>query len=723
MLVAIAVSTLLIACGNVSAPAPAPAALSVEDPASLLPANTLVYFGTSSVRAGSEAAKSSAMRAILDEPEVKAFMSKPVTAADRALAEMVKESGLAEAPRFTLSDMMAGKGDGTPIGRMFLALTHFSAPSAGGDGGMPDVGLITGLELLQAEDLGLVKALWGRIPATEETATSSGHEYLVKALPDGPRLCLAFVGNMAIASMSETSLKNVLAQAAEPTGASLAQSADYQDMLAAAGGSDHAGASTWLFRLEPVMGMLRTVLQLASADEDARQVVPHINEAIGKLGIDAITWLGGTGWRDATGRVQGVMTMRYKPDSPGMVARMINVQAPVDPAILKKVPGNCISFSAAPIDGWGEMYDVAMETFAAIAPDEYAEVQARLEEVMGESSLRDDILANMSGLLTTWTMPPDGFPPQPSQLLNIPVKDPEAFVKAAKSLVEGVNRLFLEGQGMPVSLVESDHEGHRLWELDVSRTPLAMAMMAPAFALDDHVVVASLQSSKAVKTALNGTLDAGSLADNSEFMAFVNEQAKHGALGSLSFSDNGKAFGALYGQLAPAAQMLGGSMGDLPVDFSLMPTEQAIRKHLGYSYMASYRAKPGTVVARSTSDFELGDFVPVVLTAGVLAATHAAGMESDSEGASHEMSPAERIQADLAQLNAGLVVYKISEGAYPASLEDLVKPLPDYEDGCLGRPDLPLARPLERGPRGHRPGRRGRRRHHELPSVRRRCAA
>ena len=56
----------------------------VADPAALLPANTILYVGTPSLQAGAEASRNSAMRKILDEPEVKAFLQKPVSAADKS---------------------------------------------------------------------------------------------------------------------------------------------------------------------------------------------------------------------------------------------------------------------------------------------------------------------------------------------------------------------------------------------------------------------------------------------------------------------------------------------------------------------------------------------------------------------------------------------------------------------------------------------------------------
>ncbi|HTE05686.1 MAG TPA: type II secretion system protein GspG, partial [Planctomycetota bacterium] len=113
-----------------------------------------------------------------------------------------------------------------------------------------------------------------------------------------------------------------------------------------------------------------------------------------------------------------------------------------------------------------------------------------------------------------------------------------------------------------------------------------------------------------------------------------------------------------------------------------------ISKHLGNSYAAGYADKDGTtIIDRCVSQFELGDFVPLALTASALALAGAGG---EDLAPAHEASPEEKVQEDLAQISAGMTVYKISEGKYPASIDDLVRPLANYPDGCLGNPTAPV---------------------------------
>jgi general secretion pathway protein G len=94
------------------------------------------------------------------------------------------------------------------------------------------------------------------------------------------------------------------------------------------------------------------------------------------------------------------------------------------------------------------------------------------------------------------------------------------------------------------------------------------------------------------------------------------------------------------------------------------------------------------LVCRSLQQFQLGDFMPLFLTTGVLIATHAG--QSGKSAEPRVVDEKERVTLDLAQLSAGLTIYKLSEGRYPASLDDLVKPLADYPDGCLQTSTLPV---------------------------------
>jgi hypothetical protein len=658
----------------------------VSDPAALVPANALIYFGTPSLQDGSVAARKSAMRRILDEPEVKAFLQKPVGQADKALLELIERSGLpADArPKVTLAGMMGGD-DGVPMGRFFVALTHFGLP-VGEAEGEPDVGLVVGLEMLNDGDLGLVRALWSMIPAPESTVAHGKSSYMLKQTGHGPPLALAYVGRLAVLSLSERALRTVLDNAAAPSGGSLADSADYKQMLALGGGL-RADSSTFIMRPGQLNDMVRGLLAIAARAEPQEEMIQKAGGLLDDFGLGSVDWVGGESHREPDGRVISTAGAATVAQPTGLIGQMCADSGTVDLGLLAGVPGNCLSMSSMGIDWLAPLYDFAVHAARTLAPEETEEVLGMVQGFMGQSSLRDDVLANVHGMLLSYTMPGEGFPGQPAAIFRVPLRDPARFTQALDAVVAGATAAFADDMG-GLKLVEGEHEGRKLFELDISATPLAMTMMQPAFAIDGGTLVACLQSSKALKTALNGVQGTGSLADNSELMGFARGLAEKGGLTELSFSDNAKTFGSVYGQLAPVVSMMAGMAGDLPLDLALMPTEQAIGKHLGYSFSGGYRAGSGLSVHRSVSEFALGDFIPLALTAGVVTLSVFTGVGA-TEAVAPEVSPEERVQADLQQLSAAMTVYKLSQGGYPTDLGQLVMPLPDYEEGCLGKPELP----------------------------------
>jgi len=669
-----------------------PAALQIEDPAALVPRDTLVFFGTHSVRLSSQRSKDSAMNQILSEPEVKAFLQKPVAAAQAVIDGAIKESGIAEAEgrNMSLTDMMSGSGDGPALGKMFLALTHFSLNSGGGEGkpAFPEVGLVMGMELLDANDLGLVKALWAKIPAPEETANHNGHDYFRKTGPEGWSVSLTFLGNLAVASASEKTLFSVMERfdgKAKDAG-SLAESPEYRKLLSAGGGLQ-PGCSTSFVRIGAMVDIGKAALAFgAQMDPELKELGPKVLAAIDNLGVQALQWAGSVSSRDATGRLLSTSATSIAKDAKGLIPNLLASEQAFDLTRLQRVPGNSLSLAGGSIDGLGEVYDFLMNTFESIAPEEYAQANATIKEVMGDSDLRKDLFANVHGNFVSFSVPGEGFPGTPASVMRVGLNDPDAFAKALQSLVTNVSAKYFNET--PVTLKESDHEGHRFFELDVSRTPAAMAMIQPSFAFDGNELVASLESPKTLKSDLNGSAGTGSITENKELMDFVAELGKSGVVRSVSFSNSATSFGAMYGQVSGAASMFAGSLGNLPLDLSLLPTEGAISKHLGNAYSAGYAEKDGTTfIERGVSQFAVGDFVPLMLTAGALAFASASG---ETLVQVRETTPEEQVQDDLAQISAGMTVYKISEKAYPTSIDDLVRPLANYPDGCLGRADAPV---------------------------------
>jgi len=667
------------------------AAPQADDPAKLLPSDTLMYFGTSGANS---AAKGGAMQAILAEPEVKAFLAKPVAAADKTLKDLLTQGGISaeDSQRWSVASMTGAEGT-TPFGKLFLAMTHFSVTPPSGDADpKPDIGLVVGIELLDPRDVAVLKALWGRIPWTEETGSYKGQDFLMKSGPEGVALRLTFIGNLAVATLSEKSLQAVVDRAKNASGDSLAKAADYTQLLGTAGGA-HPGSSTWIIRVAPMASMVNGVLGLAiaasGADPGKAEDMAKVAAVVQGLGLDGIRWVGGSNWREASGRVKGAAVVSITPGAPGLLPRCLASTGTIDRKIVERVPGESLSMSAGSIDWLPAVYDFGMTTFKAIDQAEYDKAQATIKQFMGASDLREDLLVNLHGTLLVYEMPGSGIAEQPASIIRVGLKDPDAFVKALRALATSISSNFLDSPDA-VAIKESEHEGRKLYEIDLSKTPMVMSPVQPAFAVDGGELVLCPQSTKALKTALNGTRAESSLAKNAELAAFLDKLAAKGQLASIGFSDNAKRFGVAYGQVASMAQMFGGAVGDVPVDLSLMPSEQAITKHLAQSWSGSYVTDGGaTFVGYSDGQFQLSDFLPLLLTGGIVGVSIATGSDTYA-GEPKVEDPFEIVQRHLGEISAGMTVFKISEGRYPESIDDLVKPLADYPEGCLGKSEAPV---------------------------------
>ena len=151
-------SVLLCLAAAPTALLPAP-----QDPAALVPAETLIYFGTDSVKAGSVNARKTAMSRIFAESEVRGFLHEPVSIAEGVLEAIVGQA-MAESGGGDLGEMLGddfemslypdADAEPLPIGRAMFAITHIDLPGGQpGDPAMPDVGLVVGVEILAPAEL------------------------------------------------------------------------------------------------------------------------------------------------------------------------------------------------------------------------------------------------------------------------------------------------------------------------------------------------------------------------------------------------------------------------------------------------------------------------------------------------------------------------------------------------------------------------------------------
>lgn len=671
-----------------------------DDPAALLPETTLAYFGTDSVRASSQASGSSAMAKIMGEAEVRAFLEKPMGAAENVLQqmmEMARSQADASMPDNVDVDVDVDvsmydltEPSEAPIGRLFVALTHFDMQTASG---MPDVGLVIGAELLEPDHLAGLRSMWGSIPGESQTGNHAGHEFFSKTLEQGLSVNMTFLDDLAVMSLSDRALHGVIERFADDSAPSLATTAGYRALLEQSGGLPTGGSTTFM-RTQPLLGIGKMGVQMMAAQQGMEDHIGDIMQLIDGLGLDAVTWTGSVSHRGADGFVHGTLVSHFDDAATGLIPGLLAAARPIDLKRLERIPGNTGTLSGSATGGLGAIYDYGMKAARTFAPEEFDAQMAEFQELLGDVDLRNDLLANIDGDIWSHTLPGLGMMGASADVRTIEMKDPQRFVAALDKLVSVINTRFGEQLGGgEIRFERSVHEDHDFYELDLSRTPGgAMTMMNPSMAIKDGALWMSMQSGTALRSALNDEVGETTILDNAEFVAFLDELKRTGGsdeLASVTYVDVEQTFGEAYQQVGGILAMMGGSSGDIPVDFALLPSSSTITKHLGQTFSASTMPNDaGLQVMRTRALFEMGDFLPIAFAAALIGAGQEMGIEPAPQAA-REVPPTEIVQEDISQLRAGVTVYKISVGSAPESLDDLVKPLPDYPNGCLGQAELP----------------------------------
>jgi hypothetical protein len=684
----------LLALALVPATLPADA----EDPARLLPADTLIYFGSTSVQASWEASKNTAMAHILDEAEVKAFLNEPLSAANQVIAaglDMMKSEAdqlqaaaadLGIGADFSLDEMDSfielGSSSAPPLGQMFFALTHIGMPS--GESPVPDLGLALGVELVGQDVSDMISTMWGQIPLPDSNDSHAGVQYLGKASPMAS-IYLAVLGEMVVVSTSQQTLHGVIDrwQGSEAAGPNLTQASEYNLMIQSAGGL-RPGGSSWFVRAAPLAGIARMALAmgLPASGEMSPEEAQKMIGVYDSMGFGALGMLGGTSSVGSDGMIHGTTIAAIDDSVPGLISKLTKPGAPVDISLFGQIPGDAIGASAASIGSqFADAYDYCFGLLEEMEPGGAAEAKQALEALMGEYDLRDDVLANINHHMVNYSVPGQGLMGAPDTVMRMGIRDGDRFVGALGTLLDAVSGEI----GMPLSLQTVEHEGGSFYRIDLSATPAGM-MMQPAFAMKGGEMVFST-SERQLKTLLNGGSIDESLWDNERLQSFAKNLDGKGNVSALAYTDVRASFGTQYQQLAGMAAMIPG-LSALPVDMSKLPAESTIGAHLDESFSGSYRTDDGLEVSRSISQFQMGDFLPLLLIGGAIYAGNEMGISIEEMVA--EVDPSELVQNDLRELKASITVFKISEAGYPSSLDDLLRPLADFPGGAYQHDSLPM---------------------------------
>ena len=666
------------------------------DPARLLPAETLIYFGSTSLQASFEASQETAMSKILGEAEMKAFLAEPLAAANQiitkgmAMAAGEIEEAQAAAEQFGVdlaldeetTFISIDSGSPPPVGQAFLALTSIGMPGMNPNGSpLPEVGLVIGVQLLSPGITDMMRGVWAQIPFPDANGSHGGIDYLGKMSPGGT-VCFAVLGDLAVISTSTTAMHGVIDRhQGASTGGSLADSAEYRLMLKSAGGLI-PGGSSYLVRVQPLAGLCRLAMQmgLPASGEVSPEEAQQFLELFDAIGFSAIELVGGVSAVGKEGKIYATSVTSLDANQPGLITQLVTGGEPIGLDVFETVPGDCMGANAAALGTvFADMYDFMTDMLGRFEPGAIEEMNAMLAMFMGEYDLRDDILANINGRMVNYTVPGQGMMGTPDTVMRVGVRDGERLVGALGQLLDSAS----QQAGLPVGLELQDHEGTPWYKIDISATPAAMMMQPGIVFMDGEVVFCTSEGQ--LKSIMNGSTGE-SLWGNENFSTFGKSLQNNGGVLSLTFTDLSRSFGTQYQQIAGMAGMIPG-LSDLPMDMSKLPAEGSITRHLGESYAGQYRTEEGMYVTKSVSQFQMGDFVPLLLIAGAIAGGQQMGIELDEIEA--VIDPSEQVMNDLRELKASIQIYKITQSNYPGSLEALLQPLDDFPNGAYLNERLP----------------------------------
>ncbi|MSR46946.1 MAG: hypothetical protein EXS13_07770 [Planctomycetes bacterium] len=695
-------------------------------PESLLPADTMLFFGTDDLEALRASAADSPMGRVMSEPEVQEFLAQPLAELKKAI-----DMGVAAAkqhPALAELKLDFEKIKAAPFGRGFVAITHLDLPpEMVKDPSRADLGFVVGLEPRGNFDaIGTLKQVIQSLAVAEggedvtmDSITIDGLAVDRLKAKDAPfALCFANIGGISVFSLSERSI-TAMARCASGAQPSLATTPDYVRSAAAAGAAGKGDLATFV-RLGQMMKVVRSAIELGAAaseqdgsgaDKDDKQLLALMRSALDAFNFEAF----GPAYSLMTRKDGVAVTTSYTEidSSAGGIAALTK-PAPIDRELLKLVPKNALSFSLSHFD-LSALWDMATETLAKAAPEMHAQAMGAIrnaealvagadEQGNPQWDMRRDLIGALSGRTMSMGIPGAGSLLGPGSDTVFWIETPNAA-----GLEKSLGYLFaLPGQlaNFPINWKEQLHGEAKLKVLD----PMSLgpaAMMAGQLALTYSIFDGKFwfsTSTKALKKALDARSapPAENITARADFAKHFVEPPAGAVLTGLSYSDTAASFENTYTQLlgiVPMAMMGLQQQGapELPIDVALLPTAEAISKHLFGSVGMSYTVGNGRVtVSRSPFGAETmvgmatGISLASILFVGRVQEASMGGLlTSPREVAKPSAAPADVVRSDFAKLSTAITVYMIEYNVPPESLNVLTQPKPEYPEGFLNGASVP----------------------------------
>ncbi|HMQ22512.1 MAG TPA: hypothetical protein PKE00_08495, partial [Planctomycetota bacterium] len=306
------------------------------------------------------------------------------------------------------------------------------------------------------------------------------------------------------------------------------------------------------------------------------------------LGLNGLKAVGISSGYDENGRgVSRSFTDLPEGERKGLFA--LNDGSPIDMGHLAWIPQGVASFSMMRLGNFEKIYTTIMDAVTAYdeGVGEMAKGQiAQMEEGMG-FNLQKDVFGAFSDELLTYSMPVSGIMATPEFVVMAGCKD-------SQKTLEVMKKLFALSEGVLALSEISGEEG--LFSIDLTLDEFGggmdpTGMIDPTIGFKNGYMVLAFSRGD-VKNAFARfeAADTPNVRDNAAFkpyLPFIPQNAD-----SLSFADNATSIGGLYGSLSGMVGMVP-IPPEVPIDVGLLPSTEALTKHLFGSVAWSRTTAPG----------------------------------------------------------------------------------------------------------------------------------
>lgn len=678
-----------------------------QDLAATLPEKTVLYFSIPDVARAEKRSANLPWTRLTQEEEIKTFFEKP--------AEFVSQKGFP-----ALWKMLSSK---TGIDFSFLgaaklnavefAVTHFQMQKQSGE-----LGLFISVKFAEpptrinelAAEFTKKAGASGQIAVREEKMGDTTVQVL-----DGQKKGFEgawFVrGSQLGLSLgfhcSEPAMARMLGKA---TGNSLSQEKDYQAAMGKVSAND--SEMKFFLRVGPVIEEVFRGLRAQFGDAEMfGQMLKTAEGVVEEIGSMSVRAIAGSSTPQDTYSVNQFYVLAPGPRKGFMQAIS---DKPVDLSMLNRIPKESQSFSVFGIR-LEKAWDVIWAAVRRGDESMVKEFEAHLAQLETQSGvkLKEDLIDSLGEQMIFYSLPLQNImSPTPEAFALIEVKDKAKAEKAMSSLLKFGSEVSGEFQ-----FKENESETGKSFSVSIPGLAKMgmLGSIVPTYGFTDKYMVLGLSKAGVKKAIKKLSAEPGEGAAGIAGFAQYSSQIPKDAC-SVGYSDSRPTITALYQAIQMFAPMATAGLPiESPIDFSSMPAANTITKNF-FGSVSYSRFDDAGFYSKSFSPFGVDTVIGLGrgvrclagLGAGIYSEmSNKRGMQtghdmadddfdseeepemSDSE--THKVTvkpkpiedPAEITKQTLVSLKSGLTVYKIENGKFPASLDELLKATNEMPQGYL----------------------------------------